>query len=815
MLALVRDVRFALRMLARNPATTLVAVFTLALAIGVNTSIFSAVNAILLRPLPYADPDQLVMVLETQPDVERMAVPYLNYLDYKAENTTFSALVATGIHAATVTGKGNPEQVLVEMVSHDTLPALGVAPALGRNFLPEEDAPDGQKAVILRHGYWARRYAADPAVLGQTITLGGSDWTIVGVMPPDFRSMLPTSELMIPVGARASETTFRDRAARPEIYLLGRMKPGVREAEARADLQSIGDGLAKRYPKEYGNSRPLVLSLNEEMAQPVRGEMAMLMASVICVLLIAAANVANLMLERAMRRQKEMQIRAALGSGRWRLIRQLLIESLLVALFGAGLGLLLALWGVDLLAAARPPAYGGIRGPMAVDATVLGYTLAVALGTGLLFGLVPALQASRQNLAPALKDSDRHASAGGKNLRARNLLVVGEVALALMLLIGAVAAIRGLIRVQAVDPGFDPDRLLMSAVSTAPSPDASPAVAMQFWEQVRSNIAAIPGVVSVGWSAAAPFVTDQLEQFQPLGAERTPENMRSAGTYLVSPGYLETMKIPVLAGRTFGPHDGAGTAPVLIIDEALAEAFFPGQDPVGQRLQDKLSGLPSVEIVGVVGHVKQYGLDAPEKTPYQMYYAFAQLPEASQRQVRLIIMHMIVRFEGEPLAYVEQVRSAVTAADPLQPLFAVGPYTGHIFGSLMTRRYTITLLSVFAGLALVLAAVGLYAVMGNTVAQRTHELGVRMALGAQPRAVVRLVVRQGMALVGAGVAIGAIGALAMTRAMSTLLPGMIDATDPSPFLAVTPVLVVVGLLATYIPARRATRIDPMVALRHE
>jgi putative ABC transport system permease protein len=755
------------------------------------------------------------MVLETQPDVEAIAVPYPNYLDYKAENTTLRSLAAMGVHTLTVTGKGNPETVLVEMYSHDMLPTFGLEPVIGRNFLAEEDAPNGPRAVILKHKYWARRYASDPAIVGQTITLDSNEWTVVGVTPPDFQSLFHTSELLIPLGARAGEDTFRDRAARPEIYLIGRTKPGVTEAEARADLMAIGDGLATRYPVEYGNSRPLVKSLSDEIAQPQRGEMLLLLGAVIAVLLIAAANVANLMLERAMARQKEMQIRAALGSGRWRLIRQLLVESMLLALLGAGLGLLLALWGVDLLLAIRPAAHGSMRGPVTIDAVVLGYTLAVALGTGLLFGLVPALYASRQDLAQAMKDSDHHASAGSKHLRVRNLLVVGEVALALMLLVAAVLAIRGLSRLQAVDPGFDPQNVMMAGISAAPVPGASPAVAMQFWDQVTRNIAAIPGVTSVAWSATAPFVTDQLEQFLPPGAERRPENMRSAVTYMGSPGLIETLKIPLLAGRTFGPQDTAGTAPGLIIDTKLADAFFPGQDPVGQRLGDKLSGLPSVEIIGVVGHVKQYGLDDPDKTPYQMYYAFAQLPEASQRQVRIIFTHLLIRFEGDMAAYVEQVRAAVTQANPMQPVFALAAYAEHIKGSLVSRRYISTLLAAFAGLALVLAAIGLYAVMSNTVVQRTHELGVRMALGAQPRGVVQLVIRQGMVLVGTGVTVGALGTLGLTQAMSTVLPGHIDATDPLTFAGVTLILVVVGLVATYIPARRATRIDPMVALRHE
>lgn len=813
MRALSRDLRFSLRMLVKRPGTTFVAIFTLALAIGANTSIFSAVNAALLKPLPYEDPDALVIVLETQPDAERLAVPYFNYLDYRAENTTLRSLAAMCVHAVTMTGKGNPEGALVEFYSQDMLPTFGVTPLLGRNFLPEEDAPNGPRAVILQHDFWTQRFGADPKVLGTTITLDGNPWTIVGVTPPSFKAMFP-SQMLLPLGTRAAEDTFTSRAARPEIYLIGRMKPGVSVAEVRADLMAIGDGLAARYPGEYGDSRPLVRPLNDELTQTPRGELTLLMGAALALLLIAAVNVANLMLERAMARQQEMQIRAALGSGRWRLIRQLLVESLLIALISAGLGLLIALWGVDLLAAVRPTSHLGLRGPLELDAVVLAYTLAISLGTGVLFGLVPALHASRQDLGQALKDVDHHASAGGKRLRVRGLLVIGEVSLALVLLVAAVLAVRGLVRMQSFDPGFELDGLAFAGISASPVPDAPPAVAMQFWEQVRENIAAIPGVEAVGWSPTAPLATHQIEQFLPPGAEPTPENMRSAMTYLVSPGFLEALKVPVLAGRTFGPHDVAGTPPGLIIDEALADAFFPGQDPIGQRLVDKLSGLPSLEIIGVVGHLSDLP-GTPAVAPYQMYYAFAQLPEAAQRQVRIIFMHLVIRHTGDLSTIAEPVRAAVAKADPLQPVLTIFPYRQHGRHILLIHSYIASLLAVFAGLALALAAIGLYAVMSNIVAQRTRELGVRMALGAQPRAVVRLVVRQGMVLVGVGVLVGAVGAVFVTQAMAAAVPDQIDAADPWTLLGVALTLLVVGLTAAYIPARRATRIDPMVALRHQ
>ncbi|MCA9719524.1 MAG: ABC transporter permease, partial [Myxococcales bacterium] len=779
---------------------------------GLNTSIFSAVYASLLRPLPFSEPDELMIVLESQPDIERLAVPYPNYLDYKAENTSFETLGAMSVAGMTVTGLGNPEHLLVELHSHDLLPAFGVEPALGRAFLPEEDAPSGARAVLLQHSFWTRRFASDPDVVGQKLTIDSNEWTIVGVMPEGFKTLFPC-ELLIPLGTRAAEPLFRDRAARPEVYLIGRLKDGVSEAQARADLLAISDGLAQRFPEEHGASRPLLRPLQEELAEPLRGGLLLLLAAVTCVLLIAASNVANLMLERAMTRQKEMLVRAALGSGRWRLIRQLLVESVLLAMIGGAAGLLLALWGVDLLVAMGPRTLGGLSGPLTINGPVLLYTLVVALGTGLLFGLWPALYASRQDLSQALKESDHHASAGASRLRARGLLVVGEVALAVALLIVAVLSIRGLNQAHQVELGFEPQRLLMAGLSATPVPDAPPATAMQFWDEALRNVLAIPGVEAAGWSATAPLVTDQLEQFLPPGVEASPENMRSAITYLVSPGFIETLDVPLLAGRTFGSQDVAGTTPGLIVDQEFADAFFPDQNPIGQRVRDKLSGLPSVEIIGVVGHVRQAGADAPEKIPYQMYYAFAQLPETSQQQVRLIFIHMVVRFTGSIEDIIEPLRSAVAAADPTQPVFALGPYSDHVDRSLMARRSIGGLLGLFAALALVLAVIGLSAVMGNVVVQRTHELGVRIALGAQPRAVVGLVIRQGMTLVGAGIAIGMLGAYALSRTIATLMPGSVDETDLTSYLAVALGLGVIGLAATYLPARRATRVDPMVALR--
>ena len=818
MRGLLNDLRFAVRMLVKSPGYTLVAVLTLALAIGVNTAIFSVVNNVLIRPLPYPDPDQLVVTFEAKPEVARLPVPYPNYLDYRAGNSSFSTTAALGLHIMTLTGEGDPERFLVEAVSHEFMPMLGVTPVLGRNFAPEEDAPNGPKAVLLTHGMWTRQFAADPAIVGRKVVLDGGPWTIVGVLPADYRPFaFPTVAAFIPLGTRADEPTYRDRAARPELYMFGRMKPGVTLTQARADLQAIGDQLGQRFPDQVGSSRPLVMSLHDAMVEDVATMLLLLFGAVGCVLLIAAANVANLTLERAMTRQRELSIRAALGAGRWRLIRQMLVESSLLALVGGALGTLVALWSVDLITAFLPGIItANLSGTIAVDGDALVYTTAVALGTGLLFGLVPALFASRQQLAQVLKDTDRHASAGGRHLRARNLLVVVEVALALMLAVAATLSMRSLADLHRADPGFKPDHVLYSILTLPPDRYPTPASWAQFWTETRRRVGAIPGVLSVSVSSGAPGMIGAWEPFYPLGVARSPENSNIALTYRTDLDFLETLEIPLLAGRACGPQDGPDTPAVVLVSRRLAEKFFPGQDPVGQRLQDNLSKQPSVEIVGVVGDVKHEGLGIPDRTPYQLHYCYQQLPASSQQDNVLgMSMHLLARTEGDPLALTAQVRDAIAAIDPRGSGLYFSSLDEAMASSLQPRRFTAQLLGAFAGIALLLAAVGLYAVMANTVVQRTHELGVRMALGAQPRDVVALVVRQGMRVVVVGLVIGLLGALALTGTMTTLLSDGIAATDPPTYLGVSLLIVAVGLLATYLPARRATRIDPMVALRRE
>jgi putative ABC transport system permease protein len=599
--------------------------------------------------------------------------------------------------------------------------------------------------------------------------------------------------------------------------VYARLKPDVTIAAARADIQAIGDELGRRFPEAVGASRPLLLPLQEDLVHDIRTMLLLLLGAVGCVLLIASANIANLTLERALRRQRELVIRAALGASRWQLVRQMLVESAVLAVLGGGLGLLLAVWGVDLISALYPPHVAfSLVGPITFDTTVLVFTAAVTLGTGVVFGLVPALLASRHDLARALKDADHHASAGGRHLRARNLLVVVEVALAMMLSVGAALATRSLGAVSRVDPGFDASSTLSAATNLSPDLYPTSEKFMAFWTELERRVAAMPGVVSVAVSSGMPSQLGAYGVVYPMGASRTPENSFTALVYRTGPGFVETLRIPLLAGRTCGAQDGPGTQPVVVIDQRLADKFFPGQNAVGQRLQDDLTKLPSVEVVGVVGHILHDGLGTPDRTPYQVYYCYRQLSFAAQSDDALgMIMHIVVRTAGDPIELAPQLMAAATELEPTSSLWGVDTVENTLRRTLGHREFTAKLLAGFAAVALLLAALGLYAVMANTVARRTRELGVRMALGAQPGAVVGLVVRQGLGLVAVGLALGMVGAYALSQTMTEILSEQVAASDPPSYLGVTVLLVAVSLLAMIVPARRATRIDPMIALRHD
>jgi putative ABC transport system permease protein len=808
--ALLRDLRFAARMLAKSPGYTAVAVLTLALGIGANTAIFSTVHAVLLRPLPYEDPEKLMFLWETTPDFPEMSVSYANFADYDRDQKAFTDLAMFRADSFNLTGAGGePERLAVRMVSPELMPLIGVKPMLGRNFTAEENVTGGPRTAILSYGLWQRRFGGDPEILGKPITLSGDVHTVIGVMAEDFRFFRP-KDLFVPIGLYSNQAGFQSRGNHPGIYMIGRLKPGVTPAQANADLTRVGAGIAAQFPKDYGkNTHPAAKPLREALVDDLRGHLLLLFGAVAFVLLIAAANVANLMLARALTRSREMAIRASLGSGRLRLIRQLLVESALLSLLGAGLGLVLALWGVDFLASMRPQAIETL-GPIAIDGTVLAYTVGIALATGLLFGLVPAVIASKQDLSQVLKEGDHRATAGAGRLRVRNLLVVGEVALALVLLVGAGLAIRGFSRLEGIDPGFVPENLLTMKLSLPPKYDTADKI-LAFYRELERRIEALPGVESAATSAGIPFAGASETSFRINDEQTAIDNARFAVYYPVSTGYLEALKTRLLAGRTFNAEDTRTSRKVAIVDRKIAE-LFPG-GAVGQRIRFDSDEVPPFEIIGVVEHVAHYGLEGKQPAPYQMYMLYEQIDD------KLIASYfrdvdVIVRTQGPPLGLAKAVRAQVSAMDAEQPIYEQTTLEKLIHDSIAERRFTMALLGVFAALALLLAAVGLYAVMSHSVTQRTHEIGVRMALGAQPGEVVSMVLRHGLRLVLVGLVVGLGGALAVTRLLQSQLSG-VSPTDPGTFAGVLLVLVAVGLLATYIPARRATRVDPMIALRNE
>jgi putative ABC transport system permease protein len=809
--ALLRDVRFALRVLAKSPGYTIVAVMTLALAIGANTAIFSTVNAVLLRPLPYRDADRLMIMTETSPTFHEMSVTYPSYRVYREKSRTFESIGAFRTDAVNLTGQGPAEQLSVRMISANLLDVLGVKPVVGRSFTADEDRASGAKAVMLSHGFWKRRFGGDPRIVGRSILLDGQPFQVVGVTSPSFH-VYEQKDVFLPLGLRENAPGFGSFGSHPGINMVGRLAPGVTPRQAQAELVAIAAGIEAENPMQYKGTHAMLQPLHEDLAEDFRPQLLLLMGAVAFVLLIAAANVANLMLGRAMDRAKEMGIRAALGSGRLRLVRQLLVEAALVALAGAAVGLLLAVWGVDLLAAGRPKAVE-LLGAIELDGRVLGFTIVVALATGVLFGLAPALTASRQDLAQVMKEGDHRATAGGGKLRVRNLLVIGEVALALVLLAGAGLAMRGFLRLTERDPGFRVDGLLRMSISMPEKKyDTAPKL-RAFQDELLRRVGSVPGVESVAITTGLPIVGSSESSFEVADTPVPESEPRMAVTYIVSHDYLKTMKTPLVRGRDFSADLRPGGAKEIIIDTALADKFFPGEDPLGKQLRMGDPRDPLKTVVGVARHVAHYGLEGREQAPYQLYLPIEALPD-EDRLAYTGGVEIVLRTAGDPDRFARQVQAEIAAIDPDQPIYDVSTMEAKLAASIADRRFTTFLLGIFGVLAVMIAGVGIYAVMSNSVSRRTHELGIRMALGAQPGDVIRLVVRQGLTLVLVGLAVGVIGSFALTRVMRTILSG-VSATDPTTFVVTSVVLVAVGALATYIPARRATRVDPMVALRSE
>ena len=809
-----QDFKYGFRMLVKSRSLSIAAALALMLGIGANTAIFSVVNAVLLKPLPYPQPERLVRLRETSAPFGFMSIAYPNFLDWRDRNTTFEQIAAFRTDGFNLSGSGAPERVQGRVVSASFFAALGVNPAVGRDFVAEDDKPSASPTVIVSNGFWQRRFGKDPNLLGKPLTLNGKDYTVVGILPAGFSFYSPV-DLHIPIGLR-DDLTMRNRELHPGIRAIGRLKPGVTIDQAQAELSNIASALAEQYPNSNKDHGVAVASMYEDTVANIRPILLVMLGAVCFVLLIACANVANLLLARAAARQKEIAIRSALGANRIRIIRQLLSESVLLALAGGGLGLLLAMWGTDALVAAIPQTIPRAEN-IGIDATVLVFTLAVSVVTGIAFGLFPALQASKPSLNELLKEGGRGST--GSRHRVRGVLVVSEVALALVLLIGAGLMIRSILSLRSVQPGLDPHNVLTMQVPLASAAYDDPEKIRTFLRQMIERVESTPGVEAVGIGNSLPLAGDDSEVPFWVGNRPRPAqaDMLWALYYPASAGYLKAMGVPLLKGRFVTNQDNQKTAPVVVVDETFARGVFPGEDAVGKQITIQGFGeVPDTrcEIVGIVGHVKHWGLDtdSTEAIQYQLYMPVDQMADPI---LKLLVPGILMaRTKTDPLLLASAVQAQVTALDKNQPVDNVRSMEQIVSASISQQRFSMLLLGIFAAVALILAAVGIYGVMSYSVTQRTNEIGIRVALGASQSDVLKLVVGQGMTLALIGMGIGLAAAFALTRLLASLLFG-VSPTDPLTFAGIALVLAAVALLACYLPARRATKVDPMIALRYE
>ena len=809
------DLRFALRLLKKNPGFTAVAVIALALGIGANTAIFSVVNEVLLRQLPYREPDRLVMIWErNRPRSRNMnSVSPANFLDWKDQSQTFEQMAGLFQQRFNLTGVDDPEELPAHVVTANFFPTLGVVAARGRTFTDQDAVPDSARVVILSHGLWQRRFGGVSDVVGKTVTLSGNPYTIIGVMSPDFQFFVKHStfggkpaEMWLP--ARFSPNA-RIRSGR-FMAAIGRIKPDVTIDHAQAEMNAIGSRLEQQYPDFNTGWGINLVPLDRQLTGEIRPALLVLFGAVGFVLLIACANVANLLLARAAVREKEIAVRAALGASRRRIVAQLLTESVLLAGIGGALGLLLARWGIDLLLALAPEGLLRIKS-VSTDFRVLGFACGAALLTGLIFGIVPALVASRPQLHDALKEGGRGASTGIAGTRLRGAFVMAEVALALVLLIGAGLLIRSFLRLQAVDPGFNTQKLLTVRVLLPGSKYGEDHQVIGFFRQLLQRIEALPGVRSASANSFPPFVglgstTGFLVEGRP--APRAGQ-VPVTDVRVVDPKYFSTMGIPLKEGRTFNDREATEASHVVIINETLARQYFQGENPIGRRItiDMKDENVPS-EIIGVVGDVMHDGLGAPVGA--MSYWPHPELVYS--------FMTLLVRTQSDPLQLAGAIQREVKALDKDQPIADVRTMDQLLANSMASARFLTLLLSIFAVVAMVLSTVGIYGVMSYSVAQRSREIGIRVALGAQSIDVVRLVVGQGLLLATGGVAIGLLAAFVLTRLMSGVLSNLlyaVEATDALTFGGISVLLTAVALLACYVPARRAAKVDPLIALRYE
>ncbi|HJP93208.1 MAG TPA: ABC transporter permease [Pyrinomonadaceae bacterium] len=815
--ALWQDLNYGFRMLLKHPGVTAVAVITLALGIGANTAIFSVVNAVLLNPLPYKQPDRLVSLWENVPTHGRWRVSPANFFDWKKQNTVFEDVATFGAYSMTLTGDGEPEQLTGAIVSSGYFAVVGVDPILGRAFLPEEYETGKGQVVILGHAFWQRRYAGDKNIINRNITLNGAPYTVVGVLPPGIYPAWPTTSGHLTFDEQQQFWTpmsFTPQwAAVRSAHVFGvvaRLKAGISLEQASAEMNTIAVRLEQEHSENRGEGIIVNPFINEVVGN-VRPALFTLLGAVALVLLIACANVAGLLLAQHAGRSKEIAIRAALGAGRTRLVRQFFVEGLLLSFFGTAIGLGIAALGTKVLLQFVPRGIPRLA-QVSLDWRVLGFTMLLSLGTCLIFGLVPAWHASKPDLHTALEQSGRTSGPGASRLRFRQLLVVFQVSIAVMLVIGAGLLIKSFWMLQRVDSGFNSAGVLTASITLPASKYAEPVQINNFHDQLLERVSALPGVKSATIAYDHPLQSNWIDSFEIEGRPAPADDKSLSSSFMpVGPDYFDTVGVRLVAGRLFTPQDDPDHPGAAIVNETFVKHYFPNENPLGQRMRPSPPGriwknqrLTSFEIVGVVHDVKFAGLEAPSEPAYYLPASQAPLQD----------MMILVRTTTDPLSVVGAVRQAVLSIDPNQPISDVKTLAKIVDESIAQRRLNMLLMGLFGGLALLLSAVGIYGLLSYAVTQRTQEMGIRMALGAQISDVLKLVLRQGMMLALAGEAIGLIAALALTRMIRGLLFG-VTPNDATTFVVVAGVLAIVALLACYLPARRATKVDPLVALRYE
>ncbi|HKQ07297.1 MAG TPA: ABC transporter permease [Blastocatellia bacterium] len=808
-----QDLKYGLRVLLKQPGVTAIAVLSLALGIGANTAIFSIVNAVLLRSLPYPHAEQLMQISQSLPGVENDAAGEPKFLFWREHNQTFAALaieqpIGSGVNLA---GGSEPEYVSGVKVSKEFFDVLGIQPALGRGFTAEEDRPGGERVAVISNGLWRRRFGADAGLIGKTISINSDSFIVVGILPQGFQyqsgfQYLRSADVFVPL--RPSLGGDPD----PNYRVIGRLRPEVTPRQAQADMQQVAEAFRAVYPAQMQEGEGVAVApLHEKLTAGVRPLLLILLGAVGIVLLIACANVANLQLVRAAGRQKEMAIRLALGANWRRLMKQLLSEGMLLALAGGGAGLLLAIWGIDALAALIPERLLPRFNDLALDWRVLAFTLFSTVVTGIVFSLAPALQARRLDVSPALKEGGGKGVTGVGRGRLRRGLVVVEVALSLMLLTSAALLIRTFVNLRRVEPGFETRHVLTFQISPTGSAYNTTAKVGDFYRRALERLGGLPGVEAAAVTSNLPLSA----QFRmPFAIAGQPEHTESVQFRLITPEFFRVMQIPLQQGRAFADTDTAGSGNVAIVNQAFARKYLSDTDALGQTLTiGRGPRALSHQIIGVVGNVKQFALASD--APPMMFIPAAQAPDGLTLMMRRFLScQFVVRAGSDPATLAATVKQAMADIDPALPVSNIRPMQQIVSESIAAERFNMALMGLFAGLGLMLAAIGLYGVMSYAVTQRTHEIGVRMALGARPASVLSMVIRQGVGLALVGVGIGLIGAFALTRLLTSLLFG-VSATDPLTFAVVSLILLGVALGACFVPARRATRVDPMIALRYE